>query len=57
MSATPVHTESASHSAAEVANYVRAELAEKRDISLTHEEAAVLMAEFDRRGRVELGHE
>lgn len=42
---------------AELANHIRAELAEKRDISLTYAEAELLMAEYDRRGAAELGHE
>ena len=50
-------TSSQEKSAADVASYIRAELAELRDISLTHAEAQLLMAEYDRRGRVELGHE
>jgi hypothetical protein len=42
---------------AELTNHIRAELAEKRDIALTYAEAELLMAEYDRRGQVELGHE
>lgn len=49
----PVHEPSA----ASIANCVSLELSEGRDIALTHAEASLLMAEYDRRGRVELGHE
>ena len=35
---------------AEAIDYVRAELAEGRDVSLTHAEMSLLMHEFDRRG-------